>query len=205
MPSIVPNWQYADTVDTVRARRLLSLSEFSEVVELVAKAQVVEFTWERFTGTALTGCSRASFLLKVSPTTYDAFFNSPAGYRGQYALSTCKGEAANRCLLACLEPELLGFAAKRNDTPQSSILVSLRGAEAKLWIYESEVESQLREEQPSILYSPWHKASETGVGLLAPLGIFLEVKGCWLDQHGREQHNPFKANRSNEIHELGYS
>ena len=94
MSSIVPNWQYADSVDTARVQRLLSFSAFSEVVELVAKAQVVDFTWEPFKGTALTGRSRASFLLRVSPETYDAFFNSPAGYRGQYALSPSEGETA---------------------------------------------------------------------------------------------------------------
>jgi hypothetical protein len=205
MSGILPNWQYADSVDTARAQRLLSLSAFSEVVELVAKAQVVDFTWEPFTGTPLAGCSRASFILRVPPTSYDAFFNSPAGYRGQYALSASDGESANRRLLRSLEPKLLSFAAKKNDAPPSAVSASLRASEAKLWIYESEVEAQLGEEQPAILYTPWAESSETGVGLLAPVGTSLEVKGGWLDRQGQERRNPAKANRSNEIHELGYS
>ena len=205
MLGIVPDWQYANSFDIARAQRLLSLSAFSEVIELIAKAQVVEFTWEPFTGATLTGCSRASFLLRVSLTTYDAFFNSPAGYRGQYALSVSEGEAANRRLLTGLEPRLLSFVTSRNELFPSSVSASLRAAEAKVWIYEPEVESQLGEEHPAILYTPWADSSETGVGLLAPMGTSLEVKGGWLDRQGQERRNPVKANRSNEIHELGYS
>ena len=205
MSGIVSNWQYADSVGAARAQRLLSLSAFTEVVELVVTAHVASLTWEPFMGTVLTGCSRASFLLKVSPITYDAFFNSPAGYRGQFALSPSEGEAANRLLLTRLEPKLIGFATERNEAPSSAVLASLRAAEAKFWICESEVESQLGEEHPAILYTPWADSSETGVGLLAPVGTSLEVKGGWLDSQGQERRNPGKANRSNEIHELGYS
>ncbi len=64
---------------------------------------------------------------------------------------------------------------------------SLLASEAKLWICESEVESQLGEEQPAILYTLWAESSETGVGLLAPVGTSLEVKGGWLDRQGQER------------------
>jgi hypothetical protein len=205
MSGTVLEWRYADSVDSGRVQRLISLSAFSEVVELVSDAQVVEFTWETFEGKALSGCNRASFLLKVLPETYDAFFNSPAGYRGQYALSPTDGEVANRQLLTHLEPKLLSFATERNDVPSSAILASLRAAEAKLWIDESEVGYQLGEVNPAILYAPWVESSESGVGLLAPVGTCLEVKGGWLDSQGYEQCNPAKAQRSNEIHHVGYS
>ena len=89
--------------------------------------------------------------------------------------------------------------------PSSAVSASLRAIEAKVWIYESEVESQLGEEHPAILYAPWAESSETGVGLLAPVGTFLEVKGGWLDRQGKERRNPVKSNRSNEIREFGYS
>lgn len=205
MLAIVQNWQYTATVDPARAQRLLSFSAFREVTELVADAQVVDFAWEPFHGNSLSGCNRASYLLKVPEETYDAFFNSPAGYRGQYALSPHHGEIANRQLLTSLEPKLIKFATEKNSVPSSVVLASLRATEAKFWIYESEVESQLGEERPAIIYNPWAKSSETGAGLLAPVGTSLEVKGGWLDSQGREQRNPAKANRSNEIHEHGYS
>ena len=198
-------WQFANSFNSIRAAKLLGISAYSEVVECVAKAQVTEFIWEPFKGTKLAGCNRASYLLRVSRECYDAFFNSPVGYRGQYALSVHEGEAANRYLLTALEEKLINFASTRDNAPLSAVLASLQGSEAKVWIFESEVEIQLGEDLPAILFSQWEKYSETGVGLLAPVGMFLEVKGGWLDCQGREQHNPSKVNRSNEIHKTGYS
>lgn len=205
MPSTVPTWQFTNAVDASRAKRLFDLSEYSEIVALVEKARVVDFAWESFTNVALAGCGRASFLLKVAPETYDAFFNSPVGYRAQFAQSSAEGEAANRKLLNTLEPMLLMFSATRQLVPQGEVAASIRASEAKVWILESEVESQMGNEQPAIQYTPWIEASKTGVGLLAPVGTLLEVKGGWLDRAGKERRNPAKATRSRDIHEVGYS
>lgn len=205
MPGTVPTWQFTNAVDASRAKRLFELSEFSKVVALVAKAHVTDFAWEPFANVSLAGCNRASFLLKVTPETYDAFFNSPVGYRAQFAKSPAEGEAANRNLLNTLAPMLLTFSATRQLAPQREVAASLRAGEAKIWILESEVESQMGDECPAIQYAPWIEASESGVGLLAPVGTLLEVKGGWLDRAGKERRNPAKTSRSRDIFEAGYS
>ncbi len=63
----------------------------------------------------------------------------------------------------------------------------------------------MRSDVPEILYAPWQNASEDGAALRAPAGTFVEVKGWWLDQQAIERRDPFKASRTKEIHEVGYS
>lgn len=147
----------------------------------------------------------AAFLLEVSTDTYDAFFNSPAGYRGQYALSVAHGEAANRAFFALQGEHLLAFALKNSEISVDRLRASLGATDAKVWIYEPEVERQLGRDVREIIFSPWQQASEGGVGLLAPVGTKLEIKGGWIDPHGAERRDPIKAERSDEIHRLGYS
>jgi len=85
------------------------------------------------------------------------------------------------------------------------IIASLRAVQAKLWIYEREVELQLGAQDPAVMYEPWISNSEDGAGLLAPIGERLEVKGGWLDAAGIECLDPAKITRSSEIHQVGFS
>src|SRR6266536_4411423 len=101
-------WEFADAIPRERTERLHAHSGFVAVIALIIKdASITAFAWEPFNAERLSGCHRASFLLKVSEHAYDAFFNAPAGYRGQYARSREAGEKANRALLSNLEPLLL--------------------------------------------------------------------------------------------------
>lgn len=200
-----PDWRFAGSISAERAAKLSGYQTFDAIANLVADAAITEFAWELFGETALRGCSRASFLLRVEPTTYDAFFNSPVGYRAQFAISVFEGEKANRYLLTLLESKLLAFASARKTVSESFVAASLHGAEAKLWIYEREVETQMGRENGEIEYLPWSTESEDGAGLLAPVGTMIEVKGAWLDSRGQVRHNLAKAHRSNEIHRTGYS
>jgi hypothetical protein len=205
MSNDAPIWQFCAPVDAARARTLLSYPNFDAVALLLEQATVECFLWEPFTGPALRGCHRASFLLRVSEEAYDAFFNSPAGYRGQFAASAAAGEAVNRNLLVQFEARLLAYAENRPQVTQSVICISLRAAQAKLWIFEAEVEAQLGTITPAINYAPWEQASESGVGLLAPVGTLLEIKGSWLAPNGEERLNPAKLGRSEDIHRTGFS
>jgi len=199
-------WEFADAIPRERTERLHALSAFFTVIALIAKdAKVTAFAWERFNAERLFGCHRASFLLKVSDYAYDAFFNAPAGYRGQYARSREAGEEANRTLLSSLVPILLANPYLQQSALGPLVLRSLRAADAKCWIFEPEVEQHMGVSVPEISYSPWQNASEDGAGLRAPLGTKIEVKGGWLDTRGIEHRDPFKSLRSNEIHEVGYS
>lgn len=201
----VPEWQFSAEVDAGRAARLLSYPDFDTVASLLIDAAVECFSWERFDGEKLRGCSRASFLLRVSSEAYDAFFNSPAGYRGQFAASKAAGEEANSMLLRLFEARLIAYAEGRSSVPRLSLSDSLRAAQAKVWIYERDVQSQLGASAPEIIFAPWQQQSEDGVGLLAPLGTRLEVKGGWLSADGVARPNPLKLGRSEEIHRTGFS
>lgn len=200
-----PIWQFSKFLPADRIQRLLAYTSFDQIASLVETAKVTGFEWEPFHNDRLKGCNRASFLLNVSETIYDAFFNSPMGYRAQYAASISAGESANRMLLSKLELKLLEFAKPLNDAPNMRVQTSLRARDAKIWIYEPEVEAQLGLETPVIMYLRWQKESSDGVGLLAPIGTKLEVKGGWLNGKDNECRDPIKATRSEDIHRVGYS
>ncbi|MFL9966855.1 hypothetical protein PQR02_39080 [Paraburkholderia sediminicola] len=205
MSPTTPIWNFAETVEADRRERLLSYGGFDEIEHMIGTAEIAAVTWEEFSGKLLNGCHRASFLLRVSTEAYDAFFNSTVGYRAQFAVGMVMGEYANRTLLATLEGRLIAFGLAHSSIPEHQLIASLRGEEAKLWIHESEVEAQLSEDCPAILYPPWQHATDSGVGLLAPVGEKLEVCGSWLDAQGDLHRNPLKAHRSEKIHRTGYS
>ena len=205
MSPSVPLWHFDPSVELRRAELLLSYKDFESVSELLSQGSIIAFEWESFHGKRLKGCHRASFLLKVAPETYDAFFNSPVGYRAQYALGPLAGESVNRKLLSQLEAHLLMFARGCAFQFESLLLKSLHATQSKIWIFEPEVQVQLGAEEPAILYQPWMNLSPDGAGLLAPIGEQLEIKGGWLDIHGTECLDPAKATRSTDIHEVGFS
>jgi hypothetical protein len=200
-----PIWGFYESVDVDRATRLLTYQPLGTTIELVRAAVTISFLLEPFTSDRLKGCHRAAFLLLVPVDVYDYFFNSPYGYRGQYAVEPANGEAANRAVVSSLESCLRDFARARVRLADAPVVASLRATDAKIWIYEPEVQAQLGKGRPEIRYAPWETASETGVGLLAPRGAKLEVKGGWLDGQGNERRDPAKATRSTDIHCTGYS
>ena len=198
-------WRFHQSVDASRVRKLLSYANFEAVASLLEQAQVDDFAWEPFRENSLHGCHRACFLLSVSETSYDAFFNSPVGYRAQYAISAAHGDMANRALLQRLEPHLLAYAKSHSSIESALITASLRATQSKLWIAEAEVPMQLGSLEPAIAYAPWEAASESGVGLLAPVGTQLQIMGGWLTPHGEERLFSGKSDRSDEIHRTGFS
>jgi hypothetical protein len=190
-------WDFCDQIPRERAERLHAYDSFAAVIALIAKdAAITAFAWEPFDAERLSGCNRASFLLTVPEQAYDAFFNAPAGYRGQYARSREAGEVANRSLLSNLESLLLANPSPQQSAHGSRVLRSLRATDAKCWIFEPEVEQHMGVDLPEILYSPWQNASEDGAGLRAPVGSHIEVKGGWLDARGIERRDPKKSLRS---------
>lgn len=205
MGTTAPIWDFYESVDIDRAARLLAPQSFITTIELVQAAVTIGFSWEPFRNDRLKGCHRAEFLLVVPVDVYDYFFNSPHGYRAQYAMAPTNGEAANRAVIASLESNLKTFAQTVPETAQLPLITSLGCTDAKIWIYEPEVETQLGKEKPAIRYAPWETSTETGVGLLAPSATKLEIKGGWIDEQGRERRDPAKATRSIDIHLTGFS
>ena len=134
-------WGFTNLVPIERQMRLLGLGAFEDVIfEIISTSEVVYYTSEPYVNLKLQGCTRASFLLSVDNHVYDAFFNSPIGYRAQYCLGPDKGELANRQLIDALKPKLLAFAASVPTGALALKLVeaSLDSADAKIWIDENE-------------------------------------------------------------------
>ena len=204
MCSRPPGWGFHPVVPRDRVERLCAVRSYDQVMDLVLEGKLAAYAWEAFREARLRGCHRASFKLCVSSEAYDSFFNSPVGYRAQYALSPAEGKLANRRLLQLLHARLLEYADSFGGIKRD-IAMSLLAEDAKVWILEAEVHEQLGIDQPAIAYSPWELESEDGAGLLAPCGATLEINGGWLDADGLEIRDPCKAHRAEDIHRVGFS
>ena len=203
-----PLWQFKKSLDADRINRLLGYKSYEEVIDLLVNTlEIIGYMAEEFKNIRLKGCVRASFLLKVPNETYDAFFNSPNGYRSQYAHGIETGENANKKIIERLAQNLIAYTRGHVETSFdiSKVEKSLHGQDSKIWIYEDEVSEHLGDDDPEILYDAWSEATENDVGLRAPIGTKLEVKGGWLDSSSNEQRDPIKSKRSSEIHRVGYS
>jgi hypothetical protein len=198
-------WTFTDEVSQARQAYLLAGLSFSEVIENLAQAEVLSFCWEWFNDARLKGCKRAVYRIRVSVEAYDKFFNSPVGYRVQYAVNPSGGQKSNHELIDHLEPNLCKHALTHGELSADAIKWSLRAPQSKIWIEEKEVEVQLGSHKPAIKCQPWQENSEHGVGLLAPVGNLLEIKGAWLDRNDVAQIDPRKLTRSDDIHLTGFS
>lgn len=198
-------WQFTKRVRPDRRRRLLSWTEYDRIVSALLQCTIILYLWESAYSANLPGCHRASFELKVDRDTYDAFFNSPVGYRAEYARSERQGEAANRRLIEALTHSLIAFAVSQGESHLSRVCRSLSASQAKVWIKETEVQNQLTQQFPAITYPAWDFNDPNGQGLRAPRGTRLEVKGGWLDAQFNEVLNPAKGHRSRFIYQTGDS
>ena len=80
--------------------------------------------------------------------------------------------------------------------------MSLKATQAKIWIDENEVEDQ---DEPLIDFPLWEAYEPGGLGLRAPYGTKLEVKGGWVNHGGEDVINSQKNHRSGNINRTGDS
>ena len=207
-------WDFTSLVPEERRSRLLAVQSFDEVIEGIARGEVDYFDVESW-----RECSRVIFKVRVEEAVFDAFFNSPNGYRAQYCLGLDNGEKQNHRLIEAITQACYEFAEqkKRQEFLGDSVLASLRGKDAKVWISEEDLPDV---EEVQIDYQPWvAKAEASGVGgpadqaarakasvgVLAPVGTHIEVKGAWLTPNGDEWRNPRKSHRGEEIRDYGFT
>jgi hypothetical protein len=193
--------------------------DFADVVENVRSGSMEFVGAEPRKNAPCLGCHRAFFRVHVSSPAYDAFFNSPVGYRAQYCISLENGRTCNRELLDALERACLAAAVGKEpaDFPVAHIVASLRATRAKIWIDENDLTGL---DGVHIEYQPWlakaafastgtlaEQAARSSVfaGLLAPIGAVLELKGGWIDPRGTECLDPAKAARDAEIRDYGFT
>lgn len=206
-------WKFTKLVDPVRRRRLLAVENFEEVIEGILRGTIVPLKQS-----PRGEYKRAVFRIFVDESAYDAFFNSPCGYRGQYCISVQNGESQNRRLIDILMPHCLRSCKDSEARVAANIRASLEGRDAKVWIDEDEDSVLDVTGGPHINYPPWiakanaayegtsaDQAARARAFPFAPVGRRLELKGAWLGPDGCEWRDPSKANRAQEIHDYGYS
>jgi hypothetical protein len=201
-----PLWGFSEAVSSARQNALLSVPDFAAVVAGVSEGSVVRFAVEPRQNPPCLGAHRAMFQLRVAESVYDAFFNSPVGYRAQYRLAIERGERCNRELIDGLTRQCLAFADTKAPShfPPKLIAASLAGKDAKVWINEADLTGL---EGAHITFQPWldkaaaaargtwtDKAarSKAETGILAPTGVHLEIKGAWIMPDGAECYDPTK-------------
>jgi hypothetical protein len=212
-------WGFSSLVPLDRSQDLLAVADFGEVIDRIRAGSIEFIGAEPRRYPPCVRCYRASFKVHLCERDYDAFFNAPTGYRAQYAIGVENGEASNRELLKALEPTCLETAnrTEQDDLTAPLVAASLRATGAKLWIQESDLDGL---SGVHIEYRPWldKLAAESSgtmadqaaraaasAGVLAPIGTVLEIKGGWIAPNGIECRDPAKANRSQEIHDYGFS
>ena len=101
------------------------MASFDAILAHIESARICGYLWESGKDERLKACNRASFSLEVEPAVYDPFFNSPVGYRAQYAKSPEFGDDANQRILARLERRLVRYAVEQYQANPSIVRVSL--------------------------------------------------------------------------------
>ncbi len=212
-------WDFAEAVPKARRDRLVAVPSFENVIDGVARGTVDDFDIEPRQNPPCLGTFRAFFSIGVHENDYDAFFNSPVGYRAQYCIDSAHGNSANRRLIDALFPACLSYARGREPDhfPSDLVAASLQGADAKIWIKEEDLPEV---DEIHIDYAPWvakARAAASGTiadqasrasavsGVLAPVGTYLELKGAWVNLKGEECRDPKKAGRAAEIQVYGFT
>lgn len=205
-------WSFNANVAPERVQRLMAVT-FGDVISGVWSGNIKAFVLEPREKVSPDEV-RAAFLLEVAPDTYDAFYNAPNGYRGQYAQSEAVGATANKSLLHRIEHRLYSFAETHKPEEAKYVMPSLRCAQAKVWVDEDESGIWPAGEQTQIVFARWEYAANTykveGVrtkaGLFALLGTRLVVLGGWLDRETlEERYEHSKRYRAEELHCLGFT
>jgi hypothetical protein len=200
------NWFSAD-FDPDRAAKLKSWS-FDAIIDGFLRCEIKPQSWEAATSDALKRkeCHRACFTLFVDPDLYDAFFNAPAGYRGQFAKSEKHGEDAQRQLIEALLPRLMELAAQHWNAAPNHVMASLVGKQAKIWWDEDEADALVDDsgqlDFPLWARNPFNDPFHKGVR--TPRGTKVEIKGGWVSANGEQVINPLKCHRSGNLTRTGH-
>lgn len=205
------DWKFAAGFDVGRRRALEAWESFEAVTTaVVSEAKDREVRQEACLTRNIPPAARIAVVFSVSHATFDAFYNSPVGYRAQFLIDPDHGQAANARLIAQLAGE---FALQWPIDPllepmtPANIMHSLCCPSAKIWIHEDHLGSRVG---GLLDVDKWRAAAASGVhkarlGLEAPTGFTLELKGAFVDSHGNEYVPDNKRRRRFELHDWGFS
>lgn len=212
-----------DNIPNVRRKLLLKPFEFASLIaDIHSQLQGIAFQRDKGQHEA-KGLWRPVFGFEVPAETFDRFFNSQHGYRGQYWHSAEKGRTENHTLISAISNNLI--ASIGGDVAvREQVKASLDSGDAKIWIDEKHHDPP----QPKLLLQvrvPTWEAAAVAVferlnnydptlspkeidrifGVRAPTGTTLRVMGAWIRPDGSIWCVPSKACRAEEIHAYGVS
>lgn len=205
-------WMFAHNFDSERRSRLESAASFEYVLDrIVEEIKNIRVSVCQGKEPGLTESRRPVFSFEVSQDTFDAFFNSPVGYRAQYLADPEAGQTANGHLIKRLAPKLAEVAPSAFADPellQSEVEFSLSAASSKVWVHEDNFPFQSL--TVDLAVSNWLAEANTGIqkakwGLCAPRGSMLQIKGAFIDHWGNEIVPKKKVGRRFEIQKYGFS
>jgi len=209
-------WRYSGSVPNERASALLAPSSIGEIANRIAGAmEILCCHFHNCDDNADFG--RAVYCIRVSEDLFDAFFNSPYGYRGAYFRSPGCGVDANAAFIATLTPSL--FKGFGDNSPQDDVAwvrESLAAPSAKARAAEnglhlcSKCEAEIRNPtsaEPEIMNGRWEcgDLGHRNNGRKAPRLTKIRVFGGFLDLRRNELVPWRKLHRSEDIHRWGWT
>ncbi len=203
------SWTFESGFPDARCRALKAVPSFDAIIDLVANdMRAISVSDEDGYAPGMQGAVRPVLTFEA-PLAFDAFFNSPAGYRGQYWQDPDLGQAANSRIIRRLMDSLMAEIKTANRPRLRTINVksSLSAMSAKIWIHEDDFPvSPTRD----LRVEPWASAAKRGVklaksGVCAPAKGRIQVFGAFVDAYGHERVPHDKIRRRFDLHEYGFS
>ncbi len=157
--------------------------------------------------------SRAILRVAVCPELVDLFHNSASGYRAQYYFSPKEGDRANRYALEAMIPRLR--QACRSHHSWRMIEASLAHPQAKIWIHQGLWHRRIpklmrnlhvaRWDANAPLFRPEKPRARFWASLTPDQEHRLVIKGGFVTHDFNTAMNPKKEERSQELHDFGFS
>jgi hypothetical protein len=217
-----PLWDFGD-ICAERRQSLMAPFDFGGIIEAI-RSEARNIRYEKDKGThEAKGSWRPIFRFDVCEETFDRFFNSPYGYRGQYLADPEEGRKKNSMLVSALIDTLV-HSIRGELQLLNQIRLSLASAHAKIWIEEDQHNPKTPDLIVEIRVSDWEAAARAVHGRLAhgdptlttkevdrifgiraPVGRTLKVMGAWVAPDGCLGVVASKLRRAEEIKAYGVS
>jgi len=209
-------WKYSETIEKERQNWLFSIESFDVVAKRIEREMSILCYH-------LQGChddsrfARPVFCVRVSEELFDAFFNSPRGYRGSYFVSPFHGLECNGHMIKRLLPRLSEWSAE--NSPGHDVRFTqdaLLAVSAKAWLAEASMElcslcegewSHSADDVAEIVNGRWDVSTQPNSksGRKAPQCSKIRLFGAFLNGHGDEFVTARKRDRHQHIHCEGWS
>jgi hypothetical protein len=209
-------WKYSDAIAKQRQDRLFSFESFTVIADRIEQEMSILCYH-------VQGCdddskyARAVFCGRVCDELFDAFFNSPKGYRGSYFESPFHGLECNRYLMKKLFPRLSDWAAQNSPGYNAQFSQdSLLAVSGKAWLAEIPMElcefckgewSHPTNDQAEIINGRWDKShhADAKYGRKAPQHSKIRLFGAFLSVRVDEFVPARKRDRHLQIYHVGWS